>query len=162
MGVSYILVIDTNAYSGNFERQMTAFCTGQVGDCEVGYREALRFVAEVPEDTRVEMARIVDRRPDEHGCKRPTSVWPTPGRVNNGRGMCFDAADYEGKAYPAYESVAIFFNQIPPTELLDLIVLRAEKFARTYEDLGTKEISPLAIKGVRLLAEEVSLREIPR
>ena len=32
----YTFIIDTEQYSGNFERQMTAYMTAQIGDCEVG------------------------------------------------------------------------------------------------------------------------------
>ena len=36
----YLFVIDTDSYSGNFEREMCAYCTGQIGDCEVGIEHA--------------------------------------------------------------------------------------------------------------------------
>jgi len=36
-------IIDTNEYAGNFEREMCAYCTGQIGDCGVGEEEAEKF-----------------------------------------------------------------------------------------------------------------------
>lgn len=33
---TYQLLVKTNCYAGNFERELCAFMTGQVGDCEVG------------------------------------------------------------------------------------------------------------------------------
>jgi hypothetical protein len=32
----YVFIIDTEQYAGNFEREMCAYCTGILGDCEVG------------------------------------------------------------------------------------------------------------------------------
>jgi hypothetical protein len=59
------LLIKTNSYAGNFERELTAFCTGQIGECEVG-------------DDYIEKLPInfgnVERVPDEHGCWRPVSL----------------------------------------------------------------------------------------
>ncbi len=31
----YLFVIDTDTYAGNFEREMCAYVTGQIGECEV-------------------------------------------------------------------------------------------------------------------------------
>jgi len=39
----YIFIVDTEKYAGDFERQLTAYCTGQVGDCGVGEREGQNF-----------------------------------------------------------------------------------------------------------------------
>lgn len=36
MSKKYSFIIDTNSYAGNFEREMCAYLTGQVGDCGVG------------------------------------------------------------------------------------------------------------------------------
>ena len=43
MSNSYTIIIDTDEYSGNFEREMCAYCTGQVGECEVGEEEQAVF-----------------------------------------------------------------------------------------------------------------------
>lgn len=40
---TFILRIFTNAYAGNFEREICAFCTGAVGDSNVGFEEAKLF-----------------------------------------------------------------------------------------------------------------------
>lgn len=32
----YMVVIDADKYVGNFEREMTAYCVGAIGKCEVG------------------------------------------------------------------------------------------------------------------------------
>ena len=33
----YGLVVKTNSYAGDFEREYCAYVTGQVGECEVGW-----------------------------------------------------------------------------------------------------------------------------
>ncbi|KKK83825.1 hypothetical protein LCGC14_2789530, partial [marine sediment metagenome] len=33
---SWIFIIDTDSYAGNFEREMCAYITGRVGECGVG------------------------------------------------------------------------------------------------------------------------------
>jgi hypothetical protein len=61
-GERLLFVVDTDTYAGNFEREMCAYITGQVGECEVGEeiakaarmmlieqdKEALSMAARVP------------------------------------------------------------------------------------------------------------------
>ena len=78
------IVIDTDQYAGNFERQMCAYLTGQYGDCGAGREIAL--------DAQGEIAHVdwwkqnVVQVPNEHGIKRPVAIHPTPGYFNNGMG----------------------------------------------------------------------------
>lgn len=70
----YKFIIDTDSYAGNFERDMCAFLTGHVGECEVGREFAERFISEVgPEFHNVE------DKADEHGVFRPCEMETTPG-----------------------------------------------------------------------------------
>lgn len=61
--------IKTNKYTGNFEREMTAYCTGKIGDCGVGKRESDQYftVYEKP-------IQRVSEVPDEHGVFRPVVI----------------------------------------------------------------------------------------
>lgn len=43
MGCGFI--IDTDSYSGNFEREMCAYITGHIGDCLVGFEEAEDYLS---------------------------------------------------------------------------------------------------------------------
>lgn len=45
--MSYIFIIDTDEYSGNFERDLCGYITGCVGDCEVGQEYADKFFEEM-------------------------------------------------------------------------------------------------------------------
>lgn len=81
----YLFVIDTDRYAGNFERERCAYVTGQIGDCGVGKENA-------------EIAR--QEVPDEHGCARPVSIFPTPGWFNHGMGGNFrDGQEEEALAH---------------------------------------------------------------
>jgi len=61
------LVIKTSEYTGNFEREMCAFLTGHVGECEVG-NDLTRVLPNKPDFENLQQV------PDEHGCHRPVSL----------------------------------------------------------------------------------------
>lgn len=46
----FLFVIDTDAYAGNFEREMCAYMTGHVGDCAVGDDKAKMYHEEETEE----------------------------------------------------------------------------------------------------------------
>lgn len=79
----FVLVIDTDSYAGNFEREMVAFMTGIVGDCGQGKEEAAAFEKEFPD---LDFEDLVAQEPDEHGCWRPASIWNSPYYWNDGMG----------------------------------------------------------------------------
>ena len=58
-------VVKTNEYTGNFEREMCAFVTGRIGECEVGDA----YIVNLP----VNFDNIMDVA-DDSGCHRPVSV----------------------------------------------------------------------------------------
>jgi len=101
----YLFVIDTNRYAGNFEREMCAYMTGQIGDCEVGDKLAKVAEREIPEETE-QFEDIIEQVPDEHGCYRPASI----------------SIDIN--------SVTIYFRSIPNPELMKILKERAQKFAK--------------------------------
>lgn len=92
----YIFVIDTDKYAGNFEREMCACLTGQIGQCEVGIEESIKFRKEVGEDMYELMDEIVEQRPDaDHGWFRPCGIYPTPGYFGDGWGGSFKDGEEE-------------------------------------------------------------------
>lgn len=83
-------VIDTEELAGNGERDLCAFMTGQIGDCEVGAKVAADFEDEFEETDWFErMEDLVGTEQDDNGCWRPCKIWPTPGWFNNGLGGHF-------------------------------------------------------------------------
>ena len=154
----YIFVAHTNLYSGNFERQMCAYATGQIGECGVGDDQAEYFVEEVGEEIQEQFYHIMSQESDDRGCQRPCAIWPTPGRFNDGMGKHFNVADFDekntwqGKQWPAYESVAMFFDTRPTPEQIDLMKNRCLDFAANslhYRGYGEKP--ELKIIGFQLL-----------
>jgi len=109
--VPYIVVVDTNMYSGNFEREMTAYCTGTYGECEVGDDKAELFREEVPEELQALFEDALAHPADERGCRRPCSIWRSEGKKS-------------------YEEVAMFFDCEPTPVMLDLIKQRAVEFSK--------------------------------
>lgn len=73
-----MLVIDTNTYAGNFERELCAWLTAQ---------DSLGFAAALAERAREELPpelvqwcdENIRRREDNRGNARPVSIRPTPG-----------------------------------------------------------------------------------
>lgn len=99
----WILVIDTDSYSGNFERELTAYLTGQLGECGVGDRLAELFKTETKTDKPpVKFEDMVLSVSDERGCYRPCSIYPTPGWYNDGMGGHYKAGD-EDNALKTYQ-----------------------------------------------------------
>lgn len=83
---SYLFVIDTEQYAGNFERELCAWCTGQIGQCGVGDREAADFASLFHEDYEIFTETVAQFDDRESGCLRPVKLVETPGWLNNGLG----------------------------------------------------------------------------
>jgi hypothetical protein len=81
---SFVFVVDTDEYAGNFERELVAFVTGQSGECGVGQEIAVS--ADLPPDLRDWCEEHVLHLADENGCARPASLWETSGWFNDGLG----------------------------------------------------------------------------
>jgi hypothetical protein len=97
----YAFIIDTNEYAGNFERELTAYCTGIIGECEVGEEFIDKEITSIFEPYILQVV-------DEYGCYRPCEI------VQNSEGF--------------YYSVAIYFDEKPSNELITLMKVRANQF----------------------------------
>lgn len=151
------LIIDTNLYSGNFEREMCAYITGQIGECGVG-EEHIDETAPFYDWWSINVVNRPDE--EEYPCYRPCAIEPTPGMFNNGLGGHFpdtpqgeadasthytDAAKKQNEKYnhkilevwkrrkwPCYQSVAIFSAVDIPDDVFNDAVKRAHEFAKEY------------------------------
>jgi len=134
----YAFIIDTNSYAGNFEREMTAYLTGVVGDCGVGED----MVEKLPINFEDDIQQVAD----DHGCYRPTSCWLEPkSGMNN--------------------SVAIFFYNKPTDEQIKLMKERVKDWDNIFKTKGRmaefhKNDSEIKILGFRLLKFENTVTEI--
>lgn len=129
----YLFVIDTNAYAGNFERDMCAYMTGHVGDCGVGIGMAELYAKDEGEP----LYRVISV-PDEQGCNRPTSIWPSPNGDMN--------------------SVAIFFETRPNKNEIALLKRRAAMFLSAPKG-HQFDSRPTKILGFRLIEKKVTYEE---
>ena len=107
----FAFIVDTDSYAGNFEREMTAFVTGQIGECEVG-KEIIQ------EDFDYGgFSQIVYKLPADNGCYRPTAIWEV---------------EYEKDGRKPYNAVAMFLNERPSAEMLELMKSRVALFPAVF------------------------------
>ena len=160
------VIVDTNSYSGNFERELYAFVTGFVGNYYPGGCEELAeegdlvgkypAVAEWINDFRAEFPS--DDRDDLN--EGYVKIWPTPGRYNDGQGKHFDIEkDSPKPQYPAYESVAMFFDEVPPVDVVRAIVEQVKLYSSIKRDFVWKGTS-FKIKKIKVVEFKVRVEEI--
>lgn len=124
----WIFVIRTNAYAGNFEREMCGFITGQVGECDVGAEDAKSFIKAHPGVVYDEFEDLVINFPDDHGCYRPVTV-----------------------GYPSCNDVIIFLDNVPTEDQLILMRNRARQFAKITDPRDGKH-KKITIRGFELIS----------
>lgn len=221
---NWVFVIDTEQYAGSFERELTAYVTGQVGDCEVGYDLVKYYTSETGDENHERFDNLLEHRSDENGCRRPCAIYPTPGWFNTGYGEHFKngqevealehyktsvknyhtntikerkriravleagekysnwtIADCDREIsqnedrieeelalttvhkYPAYLSVAIFFESKPSAELVAFMKERVKIYslAESRENFrrGKTILGDLKVTGFRLIKENISVEE---
>ena len=128
-----IFVIDTNQYAGNFEREMCAYMTGIIGDCEVGREYADMFNKDINSNP---FQDLVSQQPDEGACYRPCAIWKSLNPLE-------------------YNSVAIFFEGVPTSEQIALLKERAKEFTLIQKTFT----APITIHGFRLITEITTVDE---
>lgn len=161
-GDNFVLIIDTNLYSGNFHREMAAYLLNAAallgfGDGPTAENEDFQDAA--AEDPRLwVMQDMVGIRTHTEYGDTTNDIWATPGRLNDGMGHHFDAAPGQ-KGYPAFESVAIFLEAPFNAEQLELIKSRAEAFAADYQPRFSASTDKMKIVGVRQVNIQVKRTE---
>ena len=154
----FVLVVDTDRYAGNFERELGAYCVGEIGECGVGQEWADDYAKEETYD----FGDIVEDLPDEYSCYRPVKLVETPGFFNDGVGNVWpedtapalvkdkyystlhseeyehyepleiESLRTEGPGhFNAFYSVGIIFSHRPTQEEIDIIKRRAAIFCET-------------------------------
>mmetsp|Transcript_10692 Transcript_10692/g.15644 ORF Transcript_10692/g.15644 Transcript_10692/m.15644 type:complete len:142 (+) Transcript_10692:34-459(+) len=73
---SYELIIKTNKYAGNFERQMGAACTGQIDESRVGKEEAEAFKKEEGIDVLEDLQSYTSIKMNDRGWLVNNTIHP--------------------------------------------------------------------------------------
>lgn len=121
----FVFAIDTNEYSGNFEREMCAYLTGCVGECEVGEEYVDKTITPI-------FSKVIKQCPDDHGCYRPCDA------IENESGVC--------------HSVGIFFSVKPTDEQIEVMKKRSFEFNQEMINKSSYNSgSKIEILGFRLL-----------
>jgi len=129
----YAVIVRTDSYAGNFERELCAHLTGQIGECEKGKEY-------IDPSIKTIFDSYVTRKPDDHGCWRPVSL-----------GGCTLTAGYSG------QDVVIWFSSRPTEAQMNLIRERSLTFDEAYSEHSSwyKPSQPIKIEGIDAVSIEV-------
>jgi len=111
MEANYSIVIKTNQYAGNFERELCAHSTGIIGECEVGHEYADETITTIFEQSIATPA-------DDNGTRRPVGL----GSRNEGA---------------TGNDVVIYFDSEPTKEQVQIIKERFEE--RNWTAMGERQ-----------------------
>jgi hypothetical protein len=127
----YLIIIDTDSYAGNFEREMCAYLTGQFADDHVGedIAEEMRDSDEIKhiEWWNEHISPIEDEKGSEF--YRPCDIYPTESATKT---IVFRGQNIE---QTEYNSVAIFTDIAPPKKVINEMIKRAKKFCENREKI---------------------------
>ena len=145
------LVIDTDTYAGNIEREMLAACTGIACEFSTGEADTLAAAYDGP-DLGDLVSSIVWDPGDDGIARTPVAIYPTPGWTNTGGGEHVRVSESQPFEWPAYMSVRIPLSREPSINVLDGIKRRALAFAASAGEFR----DPFRITGFRLIRERVT------
>lgn len=137
MQVPYALVIDTDSYAGNFEREMCCWITGYKG---VNFPEGIEYLLNT---AREQLGEKADELPDYFD----TVVHDEYGPI---------VVTMTGR--PDYHSVAIMLHSRPPADVLALMVERAKTFPDAFYEnhiqwyVKNSLTAPTAFEKLKILA----------
>jgi len=143
------LVIDTNTYAGNIEREMLAACTGVVDEYANVEAEERGAAYDGPDLEDLVSSIVYD--PGDDGIHRTrATIYPTPGWSQGPRsGEPYRVTEKRPFKHPAYLSVRIPLADEPSDVILDGIKQRAHAFAASSDPA-------FRVTGFRLIRERVT------
>ena len=129
----YVIIVRTDSYAGNFERELCAHLTGIIGECEVGDDY-------VDENIESIFDQSVKSVPDDNGCYRPVSL-----------GGCKKTREFTSN------DVVIWFDSIPTPEQQALIKERALTFNKAAAEHNQWHKKDINIDSIILREIEVNI-----
>ena len=129
MKENHVLIIRTDSYAGNFEREMCAHLTGHIGECEVGS-------GYVNEEIEKLFSDYIERRHDEYGCWRPVALGcdlPSGGSPND---------------------VVIWLQKPLSEALIQIIKDRLESFSYGDDKITILSVEKMTIQTVETIKSE--------
>ncbi len=172
----YILVIDTDQYTGHFAEELCAYCTGYYGEkagdkvkdiSDVFYLDhgiaddegSKGFLAEDKNPLR---GYVTDHQ-DEDGFWTPVAVWPSRLYGANAEGNYGELTEsnYETYNFPAGFSLGIYFAEEPHIGILQKIRSRAETYFRDFYPKMEEGSVQVNVKGYRLIVHRKTAEERP-
>ncbi len=154
----YVFIIDTDSYSGNFERAMCGYLTGIQNESTSrtdkyveAYKEEMGIVETYEHNEHILFM------PGEFG-ESPVEPFPTPGFFNDGHGTHYpENTEYDGDKYPAYQSVGIFMDRKPTNEEIEILKERANKFKLLEDDRSDETPKVLGFRLIQRITTEVEI-----
>lgn len=137
---TYIFVIETDAYAGNFEREINAYSTGVLGE-HFGHEksEAEEFI-QYCQENNLDQYMFNDLIDSQYPIGYDGSYNPGPCSISQN-----DNGDYN--------NVSIFMYHKPTSEDVEFIKNRAIEFSKNFKNRFTKEPRPFNILGFKLFVE---------
>jgi len=123
--IKYRVLISTNTFATNFEKELCAFVTGQIGECEAGINRRFYQSAEV----REEFEKRMERRLCDDGNWGPVQTCPT------------DANAFE-----------LFFKEKPTQEMISHIHEACNEFADEKKEKNPMTVR-ISIESIKVIKE---------
>lgn len=163
-----LVVIDTQTYAGNFERELCAWVTGMLGPSSVGEHYAKKAQAQMEYQEWWEENIAWQEKELGTEVDYPATIWVTPGINNYGKLV----KQGENPHPLAYFSVAIFVEEFPPEAVLEEMIARVKDFCHNpyalceresiRAEMGIQKMKhSLQFTGVRFLEPELKTEYVP-
>jgi hypothetical protein len=125
MEANYSIIIKTNQYAGNFERELCAHLTGIVGECEVGHEYADEEITTIFEQSIATPA-------DDNGTRRPVGLGSrNEGATGNDVVIYFDSEPTKEQVQIIKERL-LTFTTYHPVFCLEFTGLELIEYQRTF------------------------------
>lgn len=164
----HVIYVDTEDYSGNFERELVAFATG------CWHENDHSGIEQIAKNAHTDMAfglwwqqNILEHVGTEKECPAYANIAATPGWFNNGMGGHFKigtpGVDIGGRHYPAYQSVSLAVRETPPEDVWEEFQERVIEFCERFYVQSAPSYNPhrlpITLTGVRTEQPTISSRQ---